>query len=128
MSRSYTVQYTAKSFQLSIANREMLQQAECDIQVNSTSFFFSFSLDHYVCLGSSWNNHHYLCVLISYLGFHVQPLCSTFSYQLFTEFESIFFFLCRFGVSFSVTKYLLGCTGLYTLTCKLMVYAVAYYV
>ncbi|XP_066359070.1 E3 SUMO-protein ligase SIZ2-like [Miscanthus floridulus] len=30
---SYTVQYTAKSFQLSRANREMLQQAECDIQV-----------------------------------------------------------------------------------------------
>ena len=40
MSRSYTVQYTAKSFQLSRANREMLQQAECDIQVNSISFFF----------------------------------------------------------------------------------------
>jgi len=40
MSRSYTVWYTAKSFQLSRANREMLQQAECDIQVNSISFFF----------------------------------------------------------------------------------------
>ncbi|KAG0519624.1 hypothetical protein BDA96_08G002700 [Sorghum bicolor] len=30
---SYTVQYTAKSFQLSRTNREMLQQAECDVQV-----------------------------------------------------------------------------------------------
>ncbi|CAL4886005.1 unnamed protein product [Urochloa decumbens] len=30
---SYTVQYTAKSFQLSRANREMLQKAEYDIQV-----------------------------------------------------------------------------------------------
>ncbi|ONM41936.1 E3 SUMO-protein ligase SIZ1 [Zea mays] len=30
---SYTVQYTAKSFQLSRANREILQQAECNIQV-----------------------------------------------------------------------------------------------
>jgi hypothetical protein len=47
---------------------------------------------------------------------------------IYLEFESIFFFLCRFGVSFSATKYLLGCTGLYTLTCKLMVYVVAYYV
>jgi hypothetical protein len=31
--RSYTVQYTTKSFQLSRANREMLQKAEYDIQV-----------------------------------------------------------------------------------------------
>jgi hypothetical protein len=62
MSRSYTVQYTAKSFQLSRANREMLQQAECDIQVNSISFFFSFSLNpqflkenlvsYFICVGT----------------------------------------------------------------------------
>jgi hypothetical protein len=83
MSRSYTVQYTAKSFQLSRANREILQQAECNIQVNSFFFILLEPLGLFrIIIEQSTHSPfylllYYLCVLISYLGFHLQPLCST---------------------------------------------------
>ena len=43
MFRSYTVQYLEKTFPLSRANREMLEKAEYDLQVNFICFFISFS-------------------------------------------------------------------------------------
>jgi Sec-independent protein secretion pathway component TatC len=117
MSRSYTVQYTTKSFQLSRANREMLQKAEYDIQVNSISFFF-ISIKLLSLLRIIMELPVYWISTLSFINSdYVQAVCVQF---FLLEFGSIF--LCRFGVFFWMTKSLLGCSGLYTLICKLMVY------